>query len=449
MKEVFELTDAIQWHEGMLLTPQHFQQLALRQEQLLHYHTMVSTPFFWGVRHLKIDPVLLLNGRLNILELEAVMPDGLLIWHIAGDDSLDIDLSSHAERIKIKDLPVYLAVPARRSDSNAFQGELARYHSAESRPVVDDNTGEGAVRIPRLKPRVRLLVGDEPSSKYTCFPLARITYKNETFALSEFIPPTLSVLPHSPLHEMSTVIATRVREKAGFLSERLRLPSFFSRMDKPLLYETRNLIQGLVAALPPLEAMLYAKQGHPYPLYLSLCALAGSMAGYAGAQLPPVFPAYQHNDLHASFTPVLEFIGKILDSIHESYVALPFQFENNRFVLLPHEDWMQDKIFVIGIRGGPGIEEQQLMTWMDNALIGTSEHMSTLQANRILGSARERVEKVVELDLLPTKGLLLFEVESDPHFISPGDLLEIINTSADMDAFRPSEIIFYAKNTPE
>ena len=48
MKEVYELSDAIQWHEGMLLSPQHFQQQARRFEQLLHYQLMSSTPFFLG-----------------------------------------------------------------------------------------------------------------------------------------------------------------------------------------------------------------------------------------------------------------------------------------------------------------------------------------------------------------------------------------------------------------
>lgn len=447
MKEVYELADAIQWHEGMLLTPQHFQQMNLRQEQLLHYQMMLATPFFWGVRHLKIDPVMLLNGRFNILELEAIMPDGLLVWHMSGDNSLDLDLEPYLEQLKTdQQLMIYLAVPAHRPEMNAFQGELARYHSIESRPVVDDNTGESAVRIPRLKPRLHLLAGDEPAQKYTYFPLACLNYKNESFALSDtFIPPYLNVLPNTAIHDQCTVIATRVREKAGFLSERLRLPSFFSRMDKPLLYETRNLIQGLVSALPPLEAMLYAKQGHPYQFYLALCALAGNMAGYAGAQLPPVFPVYKHNDLYKSFYPVLEFLTKILDSIHESYVALPFQQEGRRFVLMPHDAWLE-KEFIIGIRARTGVSESALEEWVDNALIGTHMHMQMLKDNRILGAARQRIEKNSELDLLPTKGLLLYQVQVDSNFITLGDLLEIENTSVDEAQDRPGEIIFYAKN---
>ena len=72
--DAHDLPEAIQWHEGMLLAPHHFQQLALRQEQLLHYHTMMMQPFSWGIRKLRIDQVLLTAGTYRVLELEAREP---------------------------------------------------------------------------------------------------------------------------------------------------------------------------------------------------------------------------------------------------------------------------------------------------------------------------------------------------------------------------------------
>ena len=33
----YEIPDAIQWHEGLLLTPQHFQQMSARHEALVQY----------------------------------------------------------------------------------------------------------------------------------------------------------------------------------------------------------------------------------------------------------------------------------------------------------------------------------------------------------------------------------------------------------------------------
>ena len=49
------IVEAIDWHEGMLLAPQHFQQLSLRQEAMLSYHAAALSPFHWGVLRLRID----------------------------------------------------------------------------------------------------------------------------------------------------------------------------------------------------------------------------------------------------------------------------------------------------------------------------------------------------------------------------------------------------------
>ena len=93
MSTAHDLPEAIQWSEGMLLRPHHFQQATLRQESLLYYHAALIAPFHWGVRHLKIDEVLLVDGGFRVLELEAVMPDGLVVSHPAaeGADLTDID----------------------------------------------------------------------------------------------------------------------------------------------------------------------------------------------------------------------------------------------------------------------------------------------------------------------------------------------------------------------
>ena len=71
----YEIPDAIQWHEGLLLTPQHFQQLSTRHEALVQYGTSLVAPFCWGVRRLKYDRVSLTMGKFRVLQLEAVMPD--------------------------------------------------------------------------------------------------------------------------------------------------------------------------------------------------------------------------------------------------------------------------------------------------------------------------------------------------------------------------------------
>src|SRR5437764_11076560 len=176
---------AIQWHEGMLLAPQHFQWLSLRNETLLQYHASAISPFHWGVRHLEIDRVLLVDGVLRIVELEAVMPDGLVVSHSAGEvPDLTVDLGARADEMKQRPLMVYLGVTA-RGRGLAF---AERYGSSDAGPVSDENTGEGELPMPVLKPKLALVVADELPPKYVGFPLAEIAYRNEVFARTASAP---------------------------------------------------------------------------------------------------------------------------------------------------------------------------------------------------------------------------------------------------------------------
>jgi type VI secretion system protein ImpJ len=53
------IPDAILWHEGMLLHPEHFEQMTSRQELLLQHHAS-SAPFAWGISRMLVDEAALL-----------------------------------------------------------------------------------------------------------------------------------------------------------------------------------------------------------------------------------------------------------------------------------------------------------------------------------------------------------------------------------------------------
>src|ERR1044072_2122170 len=102
MKETMNAHDipaAIHWHEGLLLTPQHFQQLTSRQEALVQYSAAVYSPFCWGLRRFKHQGISRATGKLQVLELEAVMPDGLVVTHDHNDGTapLEVDLTKYKD----------------------------------------------------------------------------------------------------------------------------------------------------------------------------------------------------------------------------------------------------------------------------------------------------------------------------------------------------------------
>ena len=55
MVDLADIPEAVVWHEGMLLAPQHFQQSNRRLESVLGYHLNVASQFYWGVRRLTVD----------------------------------------------------------------------------------------------------------------------------------------------------------------------------------------------------------------------------------------------------------------------------------------------------------------------------------------------------------------------------------------------------------
>src|SRR5688572_11774042 len=147
-----EVPAEVQWNEGMLLAPQHFQRQSLRHELLIHYHAAAASPFHWGVRELQIDVAKLADGMFTVLELEAVLPDGLIVLHTPGDGpELSVDLKPSLDALKQGALTVYLAVVAR--GGGLAQDE--RYAQAYDDKVRDENTGDGELQIAVLQPKVQ------------------------------------------------------------------------------------------------------------------------------------------------------------------------------------------------------------------------------------------------------------------------------------------------------
>jgi type VI secretion system protein ImpJ len=432
-----QIPEAIQWHEGMMLAPQHLQQLSQRNESLVHYYLHTIAPVFWGIRQLEIDEKLLTTGTFRVIKLEAIMPDGLVVSHQAGHGS---DLQLVLQNVQQQPVTIHLAVPARSLIST--KGDLPRYYSVEGDPVVDESTGEGEVTIPRLKPQVRLFAGDVPPAKLVSFPLAKVQYRNEAFSLTEFIPPATIVPLASQIWEMCSFTAAKIRERALFLSEQVRSPGSAGKI--PLLLETKSRIQNLVTGLPQFEAVMNTGVAHPFELYKAFCVLAGNLAGLGYSMVPPVFAAYNHNDLHASFTQLQEFAFAMMEEgIPESYIAIPFQLVKKTFSLVFDSEWKDRRLF-LAMRGQSGMSEKDVVAWGEQCRIGSESFMRSMREKRVLGAARQLVQSYESL--VPARGVILFALDYDPQFIKPDEALQVVNDS-EAAGLHPAEIILYVKNT--
>lgn len=440
-----ELPEAIQWHEGMLLSPHHFQELSKRVESLLHAHIRHMAPFHWGLRRwpVQYDPGLLVGGRLRILHLEAVMPDGLVVsYGFEEDEDLELDLTPHAEDLAVQPMKVYVAVPAQKT--GADQGGLARYRSVDGKPVKDWNTGDDELVIPRLRPRLSLVLG-EPHSKYASFPLMEVQFKNEAYEATAFLPPMLDVPVRSSLGESCLVLAQTIRRKAVHWAETVASPSL--KVGSPLELEARTLIHHLVVALPKFEAIVHSGRAHPFDVYLALCEMAGTLSAFGESLIPPEFSPYDHNDVRGSLGEVMEWIHDMLrKAMPDAYSAFPFQDEEGMFTLRIQSSWA-GKRCIIGVRAKPGFTEADVRAWLEDAVIGAQPRLAGLHERRILGVERQLIDR--DGDLVPSRGVVLFALNSRSPYFEADEALAVVNTGPQRQAIRPLEIILFVKNQPE
>jgi type VI secretion system protein ImpJ len=433
-----DVPDLIDWHEGMLLTPRHFEQLTLRYEDLLQYGILQASPFSWGIRKLRIDSSKLLSGQFCVLELEAVMPDGLGVFFRIGEaDDLACDLNSLPDEARSQGAMVHLLVPA--SSQIRAGKELSRYVSFDE--GLGDATEDEEENIPRLRPRLQLFAGAEiVSAKYISLPLAKLEYRNEVYTLGDYMPPTAEVTIESSLGDLCANTVRRIRERAVYLSQQLHTLSASGRRQFGELQRMR--VRGMVTALPAVEALLGAGLANPFVLYTAYCNLAGQMSVLSESLVPPAFPPYKHTDILGSFRHVDRYLNAVLrEGIPENYMPVPFTYHEGVFSLVFEPEWTKRRLILV-MRFPQGTAQLDAIAWGEQCLIGSERLQQSMREKRVLGSARHYLQN--EEGLVPSAGSVLFQLTFDPEYILLNEPLQVLGVFPKKDV-RPSEIVLYIK----
>lgn len=459
-----DVPDAVLWHDGMPLAPQHFQESFRRTERLLDFQLGLLAPYHYGVTRLVIDGGRLGGGALHV-EVEAVMPDRLRARASAEELSIKLDArelrkraSAGPRRARSNEFDVFLMVPWEQ-DGRAACGDLPRYRTADGDAVTDDTTGESTLQIRRLVPNVQLFVDVKPPTSSTWIRIAKVRLDGDGFFRTEHVPPLLSVSrePHAlALYNVCARLIERVRSTARRLSEqRAALSKSVSRSpspegvvldDRERLVETRYQIQSLVAALPPFESLLHTEQAHPFALYVALAGLVGSIAGLSRSLLPPTLSRYRHDDLLATFEEAATQVETMMrEGIIESFSPHPLESVQGRYQVDIPQAWVSRQL-VLAVRGLRGADKADVTAWMQSAIIASASDVVRVQGNRALGVDREPVERLD--DLFPAGGELLFKLKDASAVLLAGQPLTILHpsdTAADIGAF---EIVLYVKEPP-
>ncbi len=357
------------WTEGLLLSPQHFQQQDRWHEEWsvdLYRH---ARPFGFGFRALRLDPESIRNGRVAILEARGILPDGTP-FSIPDRDAaptartVEGRLAPNAAR-----LVCYLALrahrPGEREVADPGVEESDRRYRETTIPAVD-RYGEAEEReVLGAVQNLRILFPDEEIGDYQTLPLAEVVRRPEGgFGYQDdFVPPCLALAASEAVTGAVRRLVEILVAKSTELSDRRRVSgrgaAEFGRDDTAGFW----LLGTVNAAIPVLAHHLRVGELHPELLYRELARLAGTLTTLSETSVRDL-PLYDHVAPASSLLDLARRIPQLLEiSLPRNYTRIP---------LSPRDTYVQsgripdDRLldpaysFFLGVHAGrPGVEIQE------------------------------------------------------------------------------------------
>lgn len=321
------IDNKVVWSEGMFLSPQHFQQQERYLERYIDSRCNALAPSPWGLVEYTVDPQLLKIGKISLLNAKGIFPDGTPFNIPESDDPPPVMEVPENTR----DTIVYLGLPVRRPGSrdvlisSGGQG-LVRYEALdhECRDSSSETGDTENILIGKL--RLRLLLETDDLSGYACVGLVRIIEAREDKNIildNEYIPPCVSI-------KASKVLTGFVNELSGLLHQRGE--AIAGRMVDSQRAGTAQvadyMMLQLVNRCEPLIQQYTLQQGiHPQQLFNQLVQIWGEFSTFTSStKRPPLMPNYVHDELQASFGPVMIGLRQCLSMVFEqSAISLPLK----------------------------------------------------------------------------------------------------------------------------
>ncbi|HEY8431422.1 MAG TPA: type VI secretion system baseplate subunit TssK [Sandaracinaceae bacterium] len=316
------------WSEGLLMSPQHLQQLDLYHERLVAARLDALEPLNWGVVHLEIDRRALETGQVRIQEITCVLPDGLVVDCGPGDPELPPSRPveghfPHTQQV----LEVYIAVPRERDGvANYADSPGGRARFVITNRTVPDLTGEGhGLEVSFAQRNVQVLFGSEPKDDFEAMKIAEIVRDaSGNLALNDpYVPPILRI-------EASPFILAGMRRLLRLMSTRRRAlaESARERGDATVEYNASDvtrflLLNAINSYLPIMNHLVDMPEVPPRTAYMWLVTLAGQLATFSAEFDPLDLPKFNYNDLRSTFEPLFARITELLQAtVKEHYVSM-------------------------------------------------------------------------------------------------------------------------------
>lgn len=415
----------IVWSEGMFIQPQHFQQQERYLEYVINARAMTQQNYGWGFLTYALNNDLLNLGKIGIDQATGIFPDGTLFQFPMSDDVpliLDIDTN-------IRDQLIYLAIPLVHPSQTeiALQEDnfLTRYRSTESELIDNTSLNFSSTKISLAKLNPRLLAGTADLTQFAILPVARVIEcrsDGKVVLDEDFIPPVINCHAIIKLQLFMKELKALLTQRAESLATRMgdvNRAHGVSAITDFLLLQITNQYELL------LEHLLQRSSIHPEQLYITALQLVGNLASFGQQQKRPAkFSAYDHNDLAASFKPLMRELRLALNAVIEP-MAFMLPLVKQKFgiqVATIHDKALFDYAsFIIAVKAD--IPTESLLQHFNNQTkIGPAEQIRQL-INLQLPGVNLNVLPVAPAQIPFNSKYIYFELEPE------GDLWQQIKTT--------------------
>lgn len=428
------MSNFVQWHEGMLLSPQHFQQADNNIQHLFSLFGASSSAFLYGVRELEIDTSCLASGIIRVLKVNGIFQDGYCFdFDAIHDQALERNLSEYFITTSVP-IKIYLGIAARRETENELEGDMARYYSSENVNIPDRNTGDNFINIPILKPKLKLLLEEEIDARYTSFPIFEAEKSIEGGIVStNFLPPYITIDEHSEISKMCREIAQIIRYKVSYFSDRK------NSMRTNVTEETMASLRLLIQSVLPLEAIIKINGIQPFEVYKYLINSIAKIISINPTQMIPMVPIYNHQNLYKTFHDLFDYAKSILDALKQQYHLVNFEQEENIFKLQLKKEWLQKDEISIGLIKSPAATDDDLVNWIRGVQIASESMITMLRDHRVLGAERRIVDRGEYIT--QPNNMRIIAVKSQSAYIKPMEKLCLVNPA---QSIIPEGVVLYA-----
>lgn len=377
------------WNEGVLIAPQHFQQLERHYDTKLSEYYLSQQGFCWGVTQLELNLSSLKLGEISVESVAGFFNNGGYFNEtISTAPNLRIKLVPNLE-----DEVVYLVWAADSSYKRNYgfiedkDNKTVRYlmKEVELEDSADPTLPKRSLMLGCPNLRLSLLAGvGENDLK---LPIAKVRNTSKTGSAEldlEYIPPTVMVSSSQKLGHYVSDIMGLLKQRITALTNLLNNPTLkgAGEVRDFLMLQTINRY---FAYLYHTSLSLHAI--HPHKLYGDLLKLYGDLATFNADKTFGELPIYDHDRLGYCFNELSILLKESLSTVlQQRAVMIPLELrdEATRVALTPDASILNTSKFVLAI--GSSLAEELLRQRIPTTIkIGSVEKVRELVAYHLPG----------------------------------------------------------------